>query len=117
MDRATVQPLDLVGPKAGERSGLPNSPPIHHPCLALERYWPYSALGGEQFMNRSAIDELKQQIPLLDYLRAQGWQPSRSIRNDRLMGLCPLHTDHSPSFLVDPVETCFTAMAAHAAVM
>ena len=58
-------------------------------------------------MNRSTIDELKQQIPLLDYLRAQGWQPSRSIRNGRLMGLCPLHADHSPSFLVDPCRNLF----------
>ena len=58
-------------------------------------------------MNRSAIDELKQQIPLLDYLRALGWQPSRSIRNGRLMGLCPLHADHSPSFLADPGRNLF----------
>ena len=58
-------------------------------------------------MNRSAIDELKQQIPLLDYLRAQGWQPSRSIQNGRLMGLCPLHADHSPSFLADPRRNLF----------
>lgn len=58
-------------------------------------------------MNRSAIDDLKQQIPLLDYLRAQGWQPSRRIRNGRLMGLCPLHADHSPSFLADPCRNLF----------
>lgn len=58
-------------------------------------------------MNRGAIDELKQQIPLLDYLRAQGWRPTRSIRGGRFMGLCPLHNDHSPSFLADPDRNLF----------
>lgn len=58
-------------------------------------------------MNRKAIDELKQQIPLLNYLQAHGWQPARSIRGGRLMGLCPLHTDRSPSFLADPSRNLF----------
>jgi len=71
----------------------------HHPCLGLERDQPYSARGGRQFVNRKALDELKQQIPLLDYLHAHAWQAARSIRGGRLMGLCPLHTDRKPSFL------------------
>ena len=58
-------------------------------------------------MNRKTIDELKQRIPLLDYLQAHGWQPARSIRGGRLMGLCPLHTDHKPSFLADPHQNLF----------
>ena len=58
-------------------------------------------------MNRRAIDELKQRIPLLDYLQAHGWQPARSIRGGRLMGLCPLHSDHRPSFLADPCRSLF----------
>ena len=58
-------------------------------------------------MNRKTIDELKQRIPLLDYLQAHGWQPARSIRGGRLMGLCPLHTDHRPSFLADPHQNLF----------
>jgi DNA primase len=67
----------------------------------LERDPFHSACGGEQFVNRKAIDELKQRIPLLDYLQAHGWQPARSIRGGRLMGLCPLHIDRKPSFLAD----------------
>jgi DNA primase len=67
----------------------------------------HSACGGEQFVNRKAIDELKQQVPLLDYLQAQGWQPARSIRAGRLMGLCPLHADHTPSFMADPCRNLF----------
>jgi DNA primase len=53
-------------------------------------------------VSRQALDQLKQQIPLLDYLLAQDWQPARALRRGRLMGLCPLHADHNPSFLVDP---------------
>ena len=58
-------------------------------------------------MSRDALDELKQQIPLLDYLRAQDWQPSGQLTGGRLMGLCPLHSDHKPSFLVDPGKSLF----------
>ena len=58
-------------------------------------------------MNRRAIDELKQQIPLLDYLQAHGWQQPRPIGFGRLLGLCPLHADHQPSFLVDPYKNLF----------
>ena len=58
-------------------------------------------------MNREAIDELKQRIPLLDYLRAHGWQATRSVHGGQLMGLCPLHADHSPSFLTDPSRNLF----------
>ena len=58
-------------------------------------------------MNRKALDELKQQVPLLDYLQAHDWQAVRSIRGGRLMGLCPLHTDHKPSFVVNPGQNLF----------
>jgi DNA primase len=54
-----------------------------------------------------AVDALKQQIPLLDYLRAQDWKPARRISRGRLMGLCPLHAEQQPSFLVDPVKNLF----------
>jgi DNA primase len=50
---------------------------------------------------REALDELKQQISLLDYLEAHEWRPARRLNRGRLMGLCPLHADHKPSFLVD----------------
>ena len=58
-------------------------------------------------MSRQALDELKQQIPLLEYLRAHDWQPARQLSRGRLMGLCPLHEDHKPSFLVDPHKSLF----------
>jgi DNA primase len=58
-------------------------------------------------MSRQALDELKQQIPLLDYLQAHDWQPTRQLSRGRWMGLCPLHCDRKPSFLVDPSKSLF----------
>jgi DNA primase len=58
-------------------------------------------------MSRQSVDELKQQIPLLDYLQGHDWQPARQLSRGRLMGLCPLHSDHKPSFLVDPSKSLF----------
>ena len=58
-------------------------------------------------MNRIALDELKQQIPLLEYLQAHDWRQAKPIGFGRLLGLCPLHADHKPSFLVDPHKNLF----------
>jgi DNA primase len=58
-------------------------------------------------MSCQALDELKQQIPLLGYLQAHDWQPTRQLSRGRLMGLCPLHCDRKPSFLVDPSKSLF----------
>jgi DNA primase len=53
------------------------------------------------------VDALKQQIPLLDYLQSQNWKPTRRISRGRFMGLCPLHAEQQPSFLVDPAKNLF----------
>jgi DNA primase len=58
-------------------------------------------------VNRKALDELKQQIPLLSYLQTHDWQPVRLLSGGRLMGLCPLHTDRKPSFLLEPHKNLF----------
>jgi len=58
-------------------------------------------------MSRQALDELKQRIPLLDYLQGQDWQPARQLSPGRWMGVCPLHPDHNPSFLVDSSKSLF----------
>ena len=58
-------------------------------------------------MNRQALDDLKQQIPLMGYLQAHDWHPARPLSRGRWMGLCPLHEDHKPSFLVDPNKDLF----------
>ena len=58
-------------------------------------------------MSRQALDELKRQIRLLEYLQAHDWRPARQLSRGRLMGLCPLHADHRPSFLVDTGKSLF----------
>ena len=58
-------------------------------------------------MSREGLDELKQQIPLMGYLQSQDWQPARPLSRGRWMGLCPLHGDHKPSFLVDSNKDLF----------
>ena len=58
-------------------------------------------------MNRQALDDLKQQIPLMGYLQAHDWNPTRPLSGGRWMGLCPLHEDHKPSFLVDTNKDLF----------
>lgn len=79
----------------------------YHPCLGLCGRWPYSAPGGKRSMKHPAAEILKQQIPLLDYLEGQDWKPVRPIAGGRLMGLCPLHADRKPSFLLDPNKNLF----------
>src|SRR5437870_10139175 len=79
----------------------------HHPCLGLGGSLAYSAPGGKLAMSWHAADALKQQVRLLDYLQAQQWRPARRIIGGRWMGLCPLHADRKPSFLVDPNKNLF----------
>jgi len=79
----------------------------HHPRLGFPGRLLYSAARGKHSVSRKALDELKQQILLVDYLQAHDWQPARRIAGGRLMGLCPLHTDRKPSFLVDPNKNLF----------
>jgi hypothetical protein len=79
----------------------------HHPCLGSGRSLPYSAAGGKKSMIRQALDELKHQIPLLDYLQTHHWQSTGRLSRGRWMGLCPLHQDHKPSFVVDTSKNLF----------
>src|ERR1700747_1519710 len=79
----------------------------HHVRLGSERLLPYAAARGKKSVNRQVLDELKQHIPLLEYLQAHAWQPVRALSRGRWMGLCLLHTDHRPSFLVDPNKGLF----------
>src|SRR4029077_10930646 len=50
---------------------------------------------------------VKQQTPTMGYLLAYDWQPARPLSRGRWMGLCPLHGDHQPSFLVDTNKDLF----------
>ena len=105
MGRTATAERVVLGKGRNSRRALFADP--HHPCLGSECALPYSADRGKQSVNRQALDELKQQIPLLDYLQAQDWQPVRPLSGGRWMGLCPLHADRKPSFLVDPGKSLF----------
>jgi DNA primase len=67
----------------------------------------YSAVGGKKSVIRQALDELKHQIPLLDYLQSHHWQSTGRLSRGRWMGLCPLHQDRKPSFVVDTCKNLF----------
>jgi hypothetical protein len=54
-----------------------------------------------------SVNALKQKVPLHRYLNSQQWQPVRRLNGGRLLGLCPLHRDHNPSFLLDPAKSLF----------
>jgi hypothetical protein len=90
-----------------ENAGVEFSQNAHHPRLGFPRRVPYSATRGKHSVNRKSLDELKQQVPLLDYLQAHDWQPVRRLTGGRLMGLCPLHVDRKPSFRLDPNKNLF----------
>src|SRR5713226_4449407 len=79
----------------------------HHRCLGSQRGLPYSRSRGKKSVNRQTLDELKQQIPLMGYLQAHDWHPARPLARGRWMGLCPLHGDRQPSFLVDTNKDLF----------
>ena len=77
---AAVLPCDSSFKQAVAGSGMEHFAFTHHPCLGLERDPPYSAVGGKQSVSRKELDELKQQIPLRDYLAAHHGQPVRRLR-------------------------------------
>ena len=80
----------------------------HHPRLGSGRALPYSADRGKKSVNRHALDELKQQIPLLDYLQAHDWRPARPHRLSAALWDCVRYTPiTSRVFCVDPHKNLF----------
>jgi DNA primase len=53
------------------------------------------------------LERLKQQIPLLDYLRQQNWTAQPASNGREFVGLCPLHPETRPSFYVNPSKNLF----------
>jgi len=50
---------------------------------------------------------LKQQLPLLDYLRARHWRARRAGHQQEFVGLCPFHRETKPSFYVNARKNLF----------
>jgi hypothetical protein len=62
------------------------------------------------------LDELKQQIPLLEYLQAHDWQQAWPIGFGRLLDCARCTPTTSPAFSLTPPKTCSTATFAVAVV-
>jgi len=53
------------------------------------------------------VEELKRQIPLLDYLQRSNWTARRRAARQEFVGLCPLHQETRPSFYVNARKNLF----------
>ncbi len=53
------------------------------------------------------LEDLKERVPLLDYLRQRQWKPSRVLGGQEFVGLCPLHGETRPSFYVNARKNLF----------
>ena len=53
------------------------------------------------------LQDLKQRIPLLDYLRQRHWSARPTANRREFVGLCPLHRESRPSFYVNPRKNLF----------
>jgi DNA primase len=53
------------------------------------------------------LEQLKQHLPLLDYLQQHNRTPCRRTARQEFVGLCPLHRDTRPSFYVNACRNLF----------
>ncbi len=53
------------------------------------------------------LEQLKQRIPLLEYLQRRHWTGCRVGERDEFVGLCPLHPETQPSFYVNARKNLF----------
>ena len=105
MGSATPAERGVLAEERHFRQIIPES--VHHLCLGSRHNLPYSAVRGQKSVNREDLDALKREVPLMEYLQALGWRATKPLRGGRWMGLCPLHQDHKPSFLLDPHKNLF----------
>jgi DNA primase len=53
------------------------------------------------------LEQIKQRIPLLDYLQQRNWTAHRISAREEFVGLCPLHRETRPSFYVNARKNLF----------
>src|SRR5439155_21114925 len=53
------------------------------------------------------VEQIKQRIPLLEYLQQHHWTGCRLSTSEEFVGLCPLHPDTRPSFYVNARKNLF----------
>jgi DNA primase len=56
---------------------------------------------------KETLEELKQHLPLLHYLRQRNWAARRAGTQPEFVGLCPLHPETNPSFYVKARKNLF----------
>jgi DNA primase len=56
---------------------------------------------------RGDLEQLKQRIPLLEYLQRHNWTARRVGAREEFAGLCPLHPETRPSFYVNARKNLF----------
>ena len=62
---------------------------------------------------REDLEQLKQRIPLLQYLQRRHWTGCRVAAREEFVGLCPLHPDTRPSFYVNARKNVFYCHGCH----
>ena len=53
------------------------------------------------------LEQLKQRLPLLEYLQRHNWTANHVGAGDEFVGLCPLHPDTQPSFYINARKNLF----------
>jgi len=53
---------------------------------------------------REDLEQLKQRIPLLQYLQRRHWTGCRVAAREEFVGLCPLHRDTRPASSIRHIQ-------------